>query len=185
MRRHAATDVAPGGLSMSEQADRACFRTFSEEETRSLGAELGAELAPGQVVALRGELGSGKTVVVQGAARGLGFVGNVSSPSFVIVNEYVGRFPIYHVDLYRLERASSLEELGHREMFWGDGVALVEWAERAEELLPADRVDVTITITGPGARALEITASGAGSARTVAAVRAAWEKSRVDADPDD
>ena len=164
---------------MSERIHSVRFRTSSEAETRALGAAMGAALGPGDVVALRGELGSGKTVVVQGAARGLGFRGNVRSPSYVIVNEYAGRFPIYHVDLYRLEGASSLEALGHREMFWGEGVALIEWAERAGALLPTDRVDVTITITGRESRLLEMTSSGERSARAVAAVLAEREGGAV------
>lgn len=103
-------------------------------------------------MALAGELGSGKTVVVQGIARGLGFDGYVSSPTFVIVNEYPGRIPIYHVDLYRIHDARSLLELGYREFFFTDGASLIEWADRVPELLPADRLDVRIDIEGPDVR---------------------------------
>ncbi len=136
------------------------FRTSSPDETRELGRALGALLEPGDLVALTGDLGSGKTVMIQGIARGLGFDGYVSSPSFVIVNEYDGRAPIYHVDLYRVEGADSLHDIGYRELFFGDGVALVEWADRAPELLPAERLEVRIGMTGRDGRVLAIEARG-------------------------
>ena len=163
----------------------ASLRTCSPEESRTLGRVLGASLGPGSVVALRGELGSGKTVLIQGVARGLGFAGRVSSPSFVIVNEYDAGLTIYHVDLYRVEDAGSLRDIGHREMFWGDGVALVEWAERAGDLLPPDRLDIAITIAGPVTRVFEMAALGDRSAGALREVVAAWAGGGCDADPDD
>jgi tRNA threonylcarbamoyladenosine biosynthesis protein TsaE len=163
----------------------ASFRTHSAEESRSLGRRLGASLGPGSVVALRGELGSGKTVMAQGVASGLGFSGYVSSPSFVIVNEYAAGVPIYHVDLYRVEGPESLGDIGHREMFWGDGVAIVEWAERAGDLLPSDRLDVAISIVGPESRVIDVTALGERSAPMLRALVAAWAEGGRDADSDD
>lgn len=157
--------------------DRVSLHTSSEEESRSLGRALGAGLGPGSVVALRGELGSGKTVIVQGIARGLGFSGYVSSPSFVIMNEYAAGIPIYHVDLYRLEGPASLEGIGHREIFWGDGVAVIEWAERAGDMLPTDRLDVAIEIAGPERRTLEVAALGQQSAAALRAFLTEWERS--------
>ena len=100
--------------------------TSSPDETLELGRLLGGWLAAGSVVALRGELGSGKTVLAQGLSLGLGFDGYVSSPSFVIVNEYDGRIPIYHIDLYRMDGPELLDSLGYRELFWSEGVALIE-----------------------------------------------------------
>lgn len=135
-------------------------RTGSPEETRRLGAALGALLAAGDVVALEGDLGAGKTVFTQGAAAGLGFDGYVSSPTFVIVNEYAGRVPIYHVDLYRVSSEDELLDLGYREMFYGDGVALVEWADRVPGLLPDERIDVAMRITGETSREIEILGRG-------------------------
>ena len=149
------------------------FRTSSPDETRELGRALGVLLEPGDLVALTGELGSGKTVMIQGIARGLGFDGYVSSPSFVIVNEYGGRAPIYHVDLYRIEGAESLHDIGYRELFFGDGVVLVEWADRAPELLPAERLEVRIEMTGRDGRVLAIEARGVRSAALLRRLAAA------------
>lgn len=134
--------------------------TRSPEATRELGRSLGGYLLAGGFVALTGDLGSGKTVLVQGIAEGLGCVGGVSSPSFVIVNEYRGRVPIYHVDLYRVTDPRSLHDLGYREFFYGDGVALVEWADRVPDLLPADRLDVWLEFAGAEERQITLAARG-------------------------
>ena len=163
----------------------ASLRTHSAEESVALGRALGASLGPGSVVALRGELGSGKTVLIQGVARGLGFTGRVSSPSFVIMNEYDAGLTIFHVDLYRVEDAASLRDIDHREIFWGDGVALVEWAERAGDLLPPDRLDVAITIAGSESRVFEMAALGERSAGALRVLVAAWTGGGRDADSDD
>jgi len=148
------------------------FRTSSPDETREFGRALGALLEPGDLVALTGDLGSGKTVMIQGIARGLGFDGYVSSPSFVIVNEYEGRVPIYHIDLYRIEGADSLHDIGYRELFFGDGVVLVEWADRAPELLPAERLGVRIEMAGRDGRELAIEARGVRAAAVLARLAA-------------
>jgi len=155
------------------------FRTASPEESRRFGRALGAALGPGDFVAFEGQLGSGKTVVIQGAARGLGFDGYVTSPSFVIVNEYEGRLPIFHVDLYRIEHPRELDDIGYREIFFGDGVALVEWADRAPELLPEDRLLVEIEITGRDERRLTVSALGRAKA-----VLAELAKARQDVERD-
>ncbi len=136
------------------------IETTSADETHEFGRMLGALLEPGDVVALRGELGAGKTVLAQGVAVALGFDGYVSSPSFVIVNEYRGRVDIRHVDLYRIEDESEIDDLGYRELFFGDGVALVEWAERGASFLPGDRVDVLIETAGRERRTFTVTSSG-------------------------
>ncbi len=134
--------------------------TASADETRELGGALGALLGAGDVVALRGELGAGKTVLAQGIAVALGFDGYVSSPTFVIVNEYRGLVDIHHVDLYRISDEAEIDDLGYRELFFGDGVALVEWAGRGSSFLPDDRVDVHIDSAGRERRIFTITASG-------------------------
>jgi len=143
------------------------IETVSADETRSLGHMLGALLGPGDVVGLRGELGTGKTVLAQGIATALGFDGYVSSPSFVIVNEYRGRVDIHHVDLYRISDESEIDDLGYRELFFGEGVALVEWAERCSDFLPDDRVDIHIDSTGRDRRTFTISASGPRGERIV------------------
>ena len=151
------------------------FSTTSPEETRRLGTLLGERLVSGSVVALTGDLGSGKTVLVQGISLGLGFDGYVSSPSFVIVNEYEGRLRIFHVDLYRMDGPELLDGLGYRELFWGDGVALVEWAERAGDLLPAERLDVSIDSSDRSERLFVMRGEGTESVRMLESLSAAWD----------
>jgi len=104
----------------------------SVEQTRRLGAILGGLLARGDVVLLHGELGAGKTAFTQGIGRGLGVAATVNSPTFTILKEYAGRLPLYHFDLYRIEDPGELESLGFVDYFAGDGVSVIEWAERGE-----------------------------------------------------
>lgn len=118
--------------------------TNSAEETRGFGEKLGRELGPGDVVALLGDLGSGKTCLIQGVCRGLGVQGVVNSPSYTIINEYMGRCPVYHLDFYRLHGREDLLALGYEEYFYGEGVCLIEWAEKAADLLPPQRFEVSL-----------------------------------------
>jgi tRNA threonylcarbamoyladenosine biosynthesis protein TsaE len=120
----------------------------SPEETQALGERLGTRLEAGSVVACIGELGAGKTCFLQGLARGLGVESPVTSPTFVLVNQYRGRLPVYHLDAYRPETLSELLEIGVEELLHGDGVALVEWADKLLPLLPSHTI--TVTITGLG-----------------------------------
>jgi tRNA threonylcarbamoyladenosine biosynthesis protein TsaE len=138
-------------------------------ETQALGERLGRALVAGDVVALVGELGAGKTSFVQGLARGLGITGRVASPSFTIVNEHAGRVPLYHVDFYRLEDADELANIGFEEYFSLGGVVVVEWADRFPRALPAERLDVRIEITGEGTRRLHV--SGPSAARLASALQ--------------
>lgn len=111
--------------------------TNSTEETFRFAETLGREAQPGQIWALDGDLGAGKTVFCQGFAAGLGVTELVNSPTFTIVQEYTtGRLPLYHFDVYRIEEPEELEEIGCEEYFYGEGVCLIEWAERIRELLP-------------------------------------------------
>ncbi|HTY80038.1 MAG TPA: tRNA (adenosine(37)-N6)-threonylcarbamoyltransferase complex ATPase subunit type 1 TsaE [Candidatus Bathyarchaeia archaeon] len=127
----------------------------SPEETRALGERLGAALGKGDVVACVGPLGAGKTCFLQGLARGLGVRGDVTSPTFVLVNEYRGRLPVYHVDAYRTASLTELVDLGLEEMLHGDGVTIVEWADKLRPLLPARAVTVTIRGLGDEPRELD------------------------------
>ncbi|MFO7167153.1 MAG: tRNA (adenosine(37)-N6)-threonylcarbamoyltransferase complex ATPase subunit type 1 TsaE [Chloroflexota bacterium] len=125
------------------------FISHSAAQTMRVGQRLGELLQPGDVVLLLGEFGAGKTHFVKGVAQGLGSTDLVNSPSFVLINEYragprFGHMPIYHVDLYRIERPGELAGIGLDEVLGGDGVCLIEWAERAEGWLPHDRLAVTI-----------------------------------------
>ena len=120
------------------------YETHSPEETWQLAFRLGQAAEAGQVWTLNGDLGVGKTVFAQGFAAGLGVDDIVNSPTFTIVQQYEGRLPLYHFDVYRIEDPEEMEEIGYRDCFYGEGVCLVEWAEQIEELLPDDRIEVRI-----------------------------------------
>jgi len=119
-------------------------RTSSPEETRKIGEALGKLLAPGDVVGLMGYLGAGKTVFVQGVAKGLGVKGRITSPTFTLIHEHYGRIPLYHVDVYRLNTPSDVETIGIEDYLYGDGAVLLEWADLVLPILPDERLDVTI-----------------------------------------
>jgi tRNA threonylcarbamoyladenosine biosynthesis protein TsaE len=128
----------------------------SAEETQALGERLGSLLGSGDVVACVGPLGAGKTCFLQGLARGLGVTAAVTSPSFVLVNQYRGRVTVYHVDAYRTGSLTELVDLGLEEIFHGEGVTIVEWADKLLPLLPPRTVHVTITGLGDEPREIEL-----------------------------
>jgi tRNA threonylcarbamoyladenosine biosynthesis protein TsaE len=128
----------------------------SPEETQAAGERLAARLGPGAVVACIGELGAGKTCFIQGLARGLGVTSEVTSPTFVLVNQYRGRVPVYHLDAYRTTSLTELVDIGVEEMFHGEGVTVVEWADKLVPLLPARAVTVMITGLGDEPRRIAI-----------------------------
>ena len=121
------------------------YLSHSEAETEAVGEALGARLQPGTVLAYRGDLGMGKTAFTRGLARGLGCTGRVTSPTFTLVNEYQGRVPLFHFDLYRLPDADALFDIGWDDYLGRGGVCAVEWSERAAEALPEDTVWVTLS----------------------------------------
>ena len=136
----------------------------SPEETTALGRRIGEVVRAGDLIALNGDLGAGKTALSQGVGRGLGVTGPITSPTFVIICCYeMGRLPLYHADLYRLGDGSELQELGLDEMMLGDGVTLIEWASRFDEELPEDRLNVTIEHVGDWSRRLTAEATGPAS----------------------
>lgn len=111
---------------------------YDEKETKALGYNLGLNAKSGQIYCLKGDLGVGKTVFTKGFAEGLGITDYITSPTFTIVNEYNGRLPFYHFDVYRIGDPDEMYDIGYEEYFYGDGVCLIEWAELIEELLPDD-----------------------------------------------
>ena len=117
----------------------------NEKDTEKLGENIGQKVQPGTVIALIGDLGTGKTTLTKSIARGLGVTETVTSPTFNIIREYrSGRLPLYHFDVYRIGDPDEMFELGYEEYFYGDGVCVVEWADIIEELLPEDAVVITI-----------------------------------------
>ena len=121
------------------------IETFSAEETYKIGEQMGREAKAGDVLCLLGDLGVGKTVFTQGFAAGLGITEPVSSPTFTIVQTYdEGRIPFYHFDVYRIGDVEEMDEVGFDEYVSGEGVSLIEWANLIEEILPENRVNITI-----------------------------------------
>ena len=120
------------------------FESNSYEETQKFAEEFSKTLKAGDVLCMYGDLGVGKTAFVQGLAKGLGIDEPITSPTFTIVNEYSGRLPLYHFDVYRISCEEEMEDTGYEEYFYGEGVCLVEWAELVKELIPADAVWITI-----------------------------------------
>ena len=142
------------------------FPSNSVAETIAFGAQIGSRLQPGDLVLLLAPFGAGKTHLTKGIAAGLGAdPDDVNSPSFVLVNEYTAgparrHLPIFHVDLYRIETAHDLATVGLEECLSEDGICVIEWAERAAEWLPQDRLVVEIAETGPNARRLRLMPHG-------------------------
>jgi tRNA threonylcarbamoyladenosine biosynthesis protein TsaE len=135
--------------------------TTGAQETEAVGAAVGSLLRIGDLVVLTGDLGAGKTTFAKGLARALGVTQPVTSPTFTIVQEYDGRMPLAHVDVYRLERIQELHDLGFEELLEGH-VTLVEWGEAIAQILPRDRIDVRIAMHDDDdtARVLDIVTSG-------------------------
>ena len=118
------------------------FKTKSPEETCAVAAQLAGELRPGSILAFHGELGSGKTCFIQGLAAALGVEAAVSSPTYTIVNEYRGRLPLHHMDLYRVSDSGEALHLGLDDYLYGDGVTAIEWPEVVADLLPPDTLHI-------------------------------------------
>ncbi|MBQ0079124.1 MAG: tRNA (adenosine(37)-N6)-threonylcarbamoyltransferase complex ATPase subunit type 1 TsaE [Eubacterium sp.] len=121
------------------------YNIKNEEETNAFGAELAEKLKPGDVIAMVGDLGTGKTTLTKAIAKGLGIEDVITSPTFTIVKEYDdGRLPLYHFDVYRIGDIDEMYELGYEEYFYGQGVSVVEWADIIEELIPEDAIRLNI-----------------------------------------
>jgi tRNA threonylcarbamoyladenosine biosynthesis protein TsaE len=140
----------------SGPADTTTAHSGSPDATRATGAALARTLGPGDVVALTGELGAGKTCFVQGLVRELGGATHATSPTFVLINEYRGRLPVYHVDAYRTTTLDEVRDLGLDEYLDGEGVTVVEWADKLLPLLPARAIHVHIAGVGDEPREITI-----------------------------
>ena len=140
------------------------FRYHSQgpQDTIALGARLARRLVAGDIVCLYGDLGAGKTTFTKGIARGLKIRGQaVVSPSFVLMNAYEGRLPLFHFDFYRITDSCDIAGIGYEEYLYGDGVAVIEWADRLGRLLPSDHIAVRFSVDGSESRRIEIVAQGA------------------------
>jgi len=158
------------------------LRAATAADTRAIGRAMAPLFRAGDAVVLTGELGAGKTTFVQGVADGLGVDDTVSSPTFVLVKEYVGRLTVAHADIYRLERVQDVVDLGLDEIADGEALLLVEWGDAVEELLPDDRLRIELTGEDPTgvdeSRRIEVEAVGSGwsgRADVLSAVLAPWE----------
>ena len=145
----------------------------SPETTRAFAATLAVEARPGDVVCLWGELGAGKTVFAKGFGAGLGVRETINSPSFVLMSEYAGRLPLFHIDLYRLASAAEALDGGLLDERQSTGVVVVEWPDRLGEALPGERLDIWIEGGADDPRTLRLDALGEGVARYLTAARAA------------
>lgn len=130
--------------------------SHSEKETEELGRKFGSSLRRGDLVSLVGSLGAGKTVFAKGIAKSLGISEAIVSPTFTLVQEYEGREKLYHLDLYRLSGEDEFESMGGEDFLYPDGITLIEWAEKIEEMMPSDAFTVTISILSDGTRDISI-----------------------------
>ena len=132
------------------------YFSHSETETSKVGFELASQLKPGDVIAMYGDLGAGKTAFVRGLAEGLGLDARVSSPTFTIVNEYLGKTPLFHFDMYRLSDADELFEIGWEDYITRGGICVVEWSENVEEAFYNDTIRIYIEKIDDSSRKIKI-----------------------------
>lgn len=132
------------------------FVSNSPEETIRFASQWGAKLAAGSVVVLSGNLGSGKTIFVKGAAKGAGVKETVTSPTFVFVNVYRGKIPVYHLDLYRVDSPKQADSIGYEEYFDAGGIVFMEWGERVKPALPSKAIRISFEVLGEEKRRITI-----------------------------
>ena len=143
------------------------FVSHSTGQTQRVGSRLGEMLQAGDIILLEGPLGSGKTLLAKGIAQGLGVTDDVTSPSFTLINEFRprdsgGRLPLYHIDLFRLEDANKeAQAMGTEEYLYGDGVCVIEWAERASEIMPPEHLLIRMSIVSESKRGVYMIPRGA------------------------
>ena len=132
------------------------FITHSSEETIELGKIIGRQLIKGDVIAMQGTLAAGKTTITKGIAQALGITENITSPTFCLISEYYGKMPLYHMDVYRLDGDEDFVNLGTDDMIYGDGVSIIEWSEKIEDMLPDTTIFINITIDENLTRKIDI-----------------------------
>ena len=148
------TIISSVEIAMNEHTAKLTVTSRNPEETFLIGKIIGRNLIEKDVVALVGDLGTGKTCLTQGIARGLGVPDEyqITSPSFTLINEYQGRMMLYHFDLYRLSRASEMDDMGYEEYLFGEGVSVIEWADKVKGILPDETLFVLINYTDENER---------------------------------
>jgi len=145
------------------------FLSESTQETIRLGTRLADCLKKGDIVCLFGDLGSGKTTFTKGIARGLKINANkVNSPTFVLMNAYQGKHPLFHFDFYRLDKATEISAIGYEEFFYDNGITVIEWPQRLGRLLPKDYLHVKFTSKGEGKRSIHVSVRGKRSSEILA-----------------
>ena len=146
-------------LNSAEAALQAVIDSENEDQTLSLGKKIGHSLSRGDVVAIRGELGAGKSVIARGICEGLGMLQRTRSPSFTFMNRYRGPIDVYHIDLYRIERMGELATLGWEDVLYSDAITVIEWADKLGFLLPPASLEISIEITGEETRRISLKAN--------------------------
>lgn len=132
------------------------FTTTSAEETVELGKKIGSFLKKGDIIAMQGTLGAGKTTITKGIAQALGINETITSPTFCLISEYEGKMPLYHMDVYRLDSAEDFANLGTEDMLYGEGVSIIEWSEKIMEELPHKTIILKLEPHDDGARTITI-----------------------------
>lgn len=129
-----------------------CINISNQKELEKTAGKLGKLVNSGDVICMVGDLGAGKTTFIQALAAGLGVEDYVTSPTFTLINEYEGRIPLYHFDVYRIDHIDEMENLGYEEYFYGDGICAIEWADLIKDILPYNYLWIEIEITGAESR---------------------------------
>ncbi|MCF0237051.1 MAG: tRNA (adenosine(37)-N6)-threonylcarbamoyltransferase complex ATPase subunit type 1 TsaE [Sphaerochaetaceae bacterium] len=132
------------------------FHCETATDMEALGKIFGEKAVENTVISLRGSLGAGKTVFARGVARGLGITEAIVSPTFTLVQEYYGRMSMYHMDLYRLETAEDFQMIGGEEMLYSNGICLIEWSEKIEEILPKNTIFISIVVNADQSRTVNV-----------------------------
>jgi len=150
------------------------INSLNPYQTQQIGTSIGELAQAGDLILLVGDLGAGKTCLTQGIGWGTGFEGYTTSPSFVLVREYQGKIPLYHIDLYRLDNIEEIAELGIDDYLCGEGICVIEWADKALDYFPADHLFIRLDYMGNNERQLSFKASGNRYAELMEQLKQKW-----------